>query len=812
VVATVLGVFAPVAWGAFPGRDGDLVVATASGLELVSPATGAARPICTEVVLCGDPEQPVFSPNGRAIAFVDARSGRLVVVGADGSCLWCLIGPPLTAAAGIAPAFMPGGQRVSLAGDGVWAVSLTGPGVTRLGSGSVDAAVWSASGVAAVVRHGFVWVGRPGQGPLRRVLHGGSPSWSPDGTRLAFTRGGYVWVVRAAGAQRPQPPATSTSLPRVLTATPICVLARLSCVRTAGSARQVVSARQLVQGGGPAWSPDGSQIAFIAPGGAVKIISAGGGAAHEVGSVQGTALDWQPEAPRAQPVCQPPAGATVLASDSQAVVYSPHDTVIDGCLNALGRPQLLLNARNAEPWFSGVFAVRLAGRFALLETTYQDQHSNGLAKLTLSDLSTGKARNVQLGAFGAGGGPGPTVEGFDSLALDSSGFAAWRQTTMPTPAGIAALSCQSASLCIGADTASNILISTNPTRGPMAWTIAPVFSAGTSSEGISGVSCPSASLCVAVDTAGTVLASTDPAGGPTAWTTVASDPGTQFTAISCPSVSLCVAAGGQTILTSTDPAPGGSAWISTPLASGTVGSLSCPSVSLCVATNNPGRVMTSTDPTGGVKAWKYTSIPTETNDLNPVSAVSCPSASLCVVAGGANGAVFTSTDPASGASSWTRAAIPGDLTGVSCPSVSLCVGSDISGHVFTSTNPAGGASAWTTAGLYPNIPSAATVAQVSCPSITLCVAIGPNGSFLTSTDPAGGANTWTSETVDVPGCPQTLAPCATEQLFVHDDQGTRVIDTAPRGPIDSLSNITLAGDLPTLNWTHDGARQQLPLR
>jgi hypothetical protein len=39
-----------------------------------------------------------------------------------------------------------------------------------------------------------------------------------------------------------------------------------------------------------------------------------------------------------------------------------------------------------------------------------------------------------------------------------------------------------------------------------------------------------------------------------------------------------------------------------------------------------------------------------------------------------------------------------------------------------------------------------------------------------------------------------------------------VIDTAPPGPIDSLSNVTLASGSLTLNWTQDGAEQQLQLR
>lgn len=116
VVVAVMSAWVSPASAAFPGSDGDLVVATGTGLELVAPGTGAASSICTSVVLCGHPAQPSFSPNGQAIAFVDATSDRPVVVAADGSCLWCLLGARLTSLTGSEAAFTPGGRG----GDGRW--------------------------------------------------------------------------------------------------------------------------------------------------------------------------------------------------------------------------------------------------------------------------------------------------------------------------------------------------------------------------------------------------------------------------------------------------------------------------------------------------------------------------------------------------------------------------------------------------------------------------------------------------------------------------------------------------------------------
>jgi hypothetical protein len=90
VTVAVIGVCASPAWGAFPGRDGDLVVATGGGLELVVPATGAASAICSDVLVCGHPAQPSFSPNGQAIALsirpAIARSWSRLMGRACGVC------------------------------------------------------------------------------------------------------------------------------------------------------------------------------------------------------------------------------------------------------------------------------------------------------------------------------------------------------------------------------------------------------------------------------------------------------------------------------------------------------------------------------------------------------------------------------------------------------------------------------------------------------------------------------------------------------------------------------------------------------
>ena len=93
----------------------------------------------------------------------------------------------------------------------------------------------------------------------------------------------------------------------------------------------------------------GRRIAYIAAGGAVEIVAVHGGRPRRVGSVRGTALDWQPLASSARPVCKPPRGSTVLASNREAVVFS-RGYGFYGCLRALGRTRLLLDTSNVtEP-------------------------------------------------------------------------------------------------------------------------------------------------------------------------------------------------------------------------------------------------------------------------------------------------------------------------------------------------------------------------------------------------------------------------------------------------------------------------------
>jgi hypothetical protein len=173
--------------------------------------------------------------------------------------------------------------------------------------------------------------------------------------------------------------------------------------------------------------------------------------------------------------------------------------------------------------------------------------------------------------------------------------------------------------------------------------------------------------------------------------------------------------------------------------------VSCASGNLCVAGSYEGFIYVSTDPAGGAGTWT----PTVINDggghgATHLTGVSCPSPSLCVaVSGGGNnangGRVLTSTNPIAGLWEVTELGSSLDLRGVSCGTPSLCVAVAREGRIFVSTNPTGRASAWREAGT-PGGPG--DLEGVACASTLLCAAGNLTGNVLTSTDPAGGGATW----------------------------------------------------------------------
>jgi hypothetical protein len=751
VVVVSLG-FVSAASAAFPGRNGMLAVQPlhGNGLVLVGRNGRGERRICTKLSVCGRPGRPQFSPDGRSVLF----AGPAVrLVGTDGICQNCRFG------VAAAPAFR-GGTLVTFASgtevfedgiDGIRQTTVVGPRSLRHG---VSDAVWSVRGTLAVASGGRILIGRPGA--LRSIGRGSSPSWSGDGSRVAFVRRGWITVRRMSGG----------------------------------------ASRRVVRGRAPAFSPDGRWIAFVDRQRRVELISSSGGHARRVGRVRGLAVDWQP-LPAHPARCVAPPRSKVIAHSSEAVVTSetgpaPREsedlpaTALMGCLVANGRQRLLDNSTSNN--IDNAVAYPLAsvgeGYAGVVVDKYDEHYPDESPTVEVFDLRT-------AAPSGFGGQSGecdpfntPTFCGIDQVVVGLNGVSAAHVESGEQQDAVR-VSCASAAFCVASDGFGDISTSTDPSDGP--WSSAKV-------AGLTRISCPSAALCVGVDATGAMYVSGNPIGGPSTWTKL-QIPGVPFIAnVSCPSTTLCVAAaGGGNLLVSTDPTGGPSAW-SVDAVDGTVDltAVSCPTTSDCfAAAGYRGDVISSSNPTGGASAWTVRHL-----GLSGLQQISCPSSSLCVGApSGLPDGVVVSTDPAAGP--WTTTNSSFRASDVSCASISLCVAINGSG-VSVSTDPS--SSQWTTYGL------GESPLSVSCPTTSFC-AIGTVGAgyAFTTSDPTGGAAAWKRVLADPIDC---AAPtfCATERIIASDRTGVHTLDSsteyeAQTGP--QLTGLALSGA--TLSWNAHGS-------
>jgi TolB protein len=235
VLAATLGAAVTLTASAVPAGpgNGSIVVTSPGGLAAVDPETGFE----TEL---GPGVAPTWSPDGTRLAFVD--SGAVAVMDADGT-----------------------NRR-------------------RTGTGTADRRpVWSPDG-----RHLALVSGQPGAtalvvvdadtGERRELVRGASitwrPAWSPDGTRIAYTRESGFYDLAVVGLD--------------------------------GSGERLLSGGPALDAG-PAWSPDGSLIAFLhatEDGPAVHVVSPDGGPIRRLSQtgfygagigLTGAAPAWSPD-------------------------------------------------------------------------------------------------------------------------------------------------------------------------------------------------------------------------------------------------------------------------------------------------------------------------------------------------------------------------------------------------------------------------------------------------------------------------------------------------------------------------------------
>ena len=236
-----------------PAANGRIVFSApaAAGLDIFSVNSDATD--LRNLTLTHGPNEhsPAVSPDGRKIAYVKAGAGftQVFVMNADGTR-----DRPLTAISGGTevrnPAWSPDGRQIVFAAR--------------------------VAGVDDVNRDFDLYVMSSNGRNLRRLLGGPvengadqQPSWSPDGTRIAFTRipgPGRIMTVKADGSD----------VQEFATCTDGCVnpawapdggaiayetAGRLE-VKTANQAPQVLAINLRPSAGGPAWSLDASKLVY----------------------------------------------------------------------------------------------------------------------------------------------------------------------------------------------------------------------------------------------------------------------------------------------------------------------------------------------------------------------------------------------------------------------------------------------------------------------------------------------------------------------------------------------------------------------
>ena len=291
VAIAVLGqLFGPVspAGAAFPGGVGKIAFVTdrdGNDEIYVMNADGSGQTRLTNNA--ADDRGPAASSNGAKIAFSSTRDGNseIYVMNADGSGLTRLTN---NSATDDAPAWSPDGTKIAFDSDRngtteVYVMNADGSGQTRLTNNDDFDPAWSPNGTKiafASFRDGSnadIYVMNANGSSQTRVTSLGlgccfgddDPNWSPDGSKIAFDSNRdsilgdrEIYVVNAGG------PGLDAGLTRVT--------------------------NNIGDDAEPAWSPDGTKIAFDSQGQIFVMNPDGSGQTPRTSSGHSADPDWAP--------------------------------------------------------------------------------------------------------------------------------------------------------------------------------------------------------------------------------------------------------------------------------------------------------------------------------------------------------------------------------------------------------------------------------------------------------------------------------------------------------------------------------------
>jgi Tol biopolymer transport system component len=302
-------------------RVGLVVVA----LAIASAITGAARVDAGCCTVSRDDYIPIWSPDGRAIAFTHFQGGSASV-----QLIAPVGGPPRGVTEGQDAAWSADGTQIATAAaDGIRVVTLATGQIRRVTDNRTDfAPAFSPDGGRIAFRRGAgdVWlVSSDGNGARRiasalRSKHptgtGQRLSWSPDGTRIAFTaardtrvRSDDEVVITAVDGSGHRTLASHRAHDREPTWAPSGERLAFTSLRTGNSEVYMVDpdgsnlvnvSRGRTYDAEADWAPDGAQLAFTSSrGGRTEIYAAAadGGSVRRLGGGAESANhpDWSPD-------------------------------------------------------------------------------------------------------------------------------------------------------------------------------------------------------------------------------------------------------------------------------------------------------------------------------------------------------------------------------------------------------------------------------------------------------------------------------------------------------------------------------------
>jgi TolB protein len=161
---------------------------------------------------------------------------------------------------------------------------------------------WSPDGTRiAFTSHSEIWVANAnGTNRMKLLDNGQCPVWSPDGTKIAFiSKEGYIWFMDTDGSnQRKLKSATALlNLAWSPNGTKIAFDSPIWVVNADGSDQRKLS--DIAEDFHPAWSPDGTKIAFVSVSGRnadIWIMNADGSDQKNLTSSHGDySPEWSPD-------------------------------------------------------------------------------------------------------------------------------------------------------------------------------------------------------------------------------------------------------------------------------------------------------------------------------------------------------------------------------------------------------------------------------------------------------------------------------------------------------------------------------------